>query len=188
VRRTRWLARIGQSVAGLAVGLALAEAAFHVRAHGAFPHLNVYVSDARLGVRLRPGATQRLAFGGNPVTSIVRAWSPMTPLLRQVKAACDAHGARLLVVVLPMDVQVSPAEWAKYGVAEPLDMTPARILVDDLVASAEAIGAAALDATAALAAAEPGAFLRGDLTPARRATPTRTAGPWRRWPGRWSGG
>jgi hypothetical protein len=96
----------------------------------------------------------------------VRAWSPLTPLLRQVKAACDARGAKLLVVALPMDLQVSPAEWAKYG-ATPIDMGPTKILLDDVVASAEALGAMGLDATAALAAAEPGAFLRGDfhLTP-----------------------
>jgi hypothetical protein len=94
---------------------------------------------------------------------IVRAWSPMTPILREVKAACDAHGARLLVVALPMDVQVSPDEWRKYGVSNPLDMEPTKILLDDLVTSAEAIGALGLDATAALAKAEPGAFLDGDI-------------------------
>jgi hypothetical protein len=94
---------------------------------------------------------------------IVRAWSPMTPLLRQAKAACDAQGARLLVVALPMDLMVSSAEWAKYGAARPIDMAPTRILVEDLVASAEALGAEALDATPALAAAEPGAFLDGDI-------------------------
>jgi plasmid stabilization system protein ParE len=94
---------------------------------------------------------------------IVRAWSPMTPLLRQVKAACDARGARLLVVALPMDLMVSPAEWAKYGGATPRDMAPTRILIDDLLASAAALGAMTLDATPALAAAEPGAFLDGDI-------------------------
>jgi hypothetical protein len=94
---------------------------------------------------------------------IVRAWSPMTPVLRQVKAACDARGALLLVVALPMDLQVSPAEWRKYGVTSPVEMEPTRILLEDLVASAEALGALALDATPALAAAEPGAFLDGDI-------------------------
>ncbi|APR88307.1 hypothetical protein A7982_13656 [Minicystis rosea] len=93
---------------------------------------------------------------------IVRAWSPLTPHLRAVKAACDAHGARLLVVALPMDVQVSPTEWTKYG-APPIDMEPTRILLEDIVTSAEAIGALGLDATPALAAAEPGAFLDGDI-------------------------
>jgi hypothetical protein len=42
-------------------------------------------------------------------------------------------------------------------------MGPTRILVEDVVASAEALGASALDATPALAAAEPGAFLAGDI-------------------------
>jgi hypothetical protein len=93
---------------------------------------------------------------------VVRAWSPMTPILREAKATCDAHGAALLVVALPMDVQVSPAEWAKYGAA-PVDMDPAKVLVADLVASAERLGASALDATPALASAEPGAFLDGDI-------------------------
>src|SRR5262245_13507825 len=37
---------------------------------GAFPHLNVYLRDAELGVRLRPGATTRIAFGGNPATDV----------------------------------------------------------------------------------------------------------------------
>lgn len=93
----------------------------------------------------------------------VRARSPMAPLLREVKALCDAKGAKLLVVALPMDLQVHPAEWAKYGNVQPIDMKPTLILIDDLVASAEAIGAYALDATPALAAAEPGAFLGADI-------------------------
>jgi hypothetical protein len=92
----------------------------------------------------------------------IQAWSPLTLLLREVKAACDAHGARLLVVALPMDVQVSPDEWKKYGATAPIDMGPTTILVDELVGSAEAIGALGVDATPALIHAEPGAFLRGD--------------------------
>ncbi len=106
---------------------------------------------------------------------IVRAWSALTPHLRQAKATCDAYGASLLVVALPMDLMVSPAEWAKYGGAHPIDMAPTRILVDDVVASAEALGAEALDATPALAAAEPGAFLDGDihLTPRGQRAPGR---------------
>lgn len=95
-------------------------------------------------------------------TEIIQVWSPMTPLLREVKAACDAHGARLLVVALPMDVQVSPDEWKKYGATAPIDMGPTKILVDELVGSAEAIGALGLDATPALVHTEPGAFLGGD--------------------------
>ena len=42
-------------------------------------------------------------------------------------------------------------------------MSPTRVLVDDVVTRAERVGALGLDPTAALAAAEPGAFLQGDL-------------------------
>jgi len=88
--------------------------------------------------------------------------SSLTPLLAEAKAACDARGARLLIVALPMDVQVSSLEWNKYG-EEPLDMEPTKALIRDLVRSSNDLGLATLDLTAPLAAAEPGAFLAGDL-------------------------
>ncbi|MEZ0314369.1 MAG: hypothetical protein ACAI38_21590 [Myxococcota bacterium] len=59
-----------QWVFWLSVGLALAEGALWLRDDGAFPHLNIYVEDAELGVRLRPGATQRVRFGGGPTTRV----------------------------------------------------------------------------------------------------------------------
>ncbi|MBC8070017.1 MAG: hypothetical protein IAG13_16890, partial [Deltaproteobacteria bacterium] len=82
--------------------------------------------------------------------------------LAELKALCDQHGAELVVVALPIDVQVSPEEWAKYG-AEPVDMAPSLALLADTVADAEALGAIGVEPTAALAAAEPGAFLDGDI-------------------------
>jgi hypothetical protein len=93
---------------------------------------------------------------------VVRAWSPVAPSLREVKALCDAHKARLLVVALPLDVQISKDEWKKYG-AEPIDMTPADLLVADVVDTSLALGATPVDPTEALRAAEPGAFLHGDI-------------------------
>ena len=87
---------------------------------------------------------------------------PIESALLEVKAACDAAGARLVVVALPLDVMVSADEWKKYGVP-PLDMSPTKVLVEDVVSRAERIGAVAVDPTAALAAAEPGAFLNEDL-------------------------
>ena len=87
---------------------------------------------------------------------------PIERVLQETKALCDAAGARLLVVALPLDVMVSSDEWKKYGVP-PLDMSPTKVLVDDVVTRAERVGALGLDPTAALAAAEPGAFLDGDL-------------------------
>ena len=62
--------RFGQVIAGVVVGLGLAEAAFWVRDDGAFPHVAFYVSDDTLGARLQPNASQRIAFGGNPTTTI----------------------------------------------------------------------------------------------------------------------
>ncbi|MBL8720040.1 MAG: hypothetical protein JNL79_28905 [Myxococcales bacterium] len=90
------------------------------------------------------------------------AASPLAPWLEKAKKSCDAHKARLIVVALPLDVQVSPTEFAKYGVGVE-DTTPTMILLRDLVQTATALGIASVDATAPLAAAEPGAFLDGDL-------------------------
>ena len=69
-RGRRALMRLFASALGLVIGLAAAEGAFYARDQGAFPHLNTYVNDDNLGVRLRPGATQRIAFSGNPVTRV----------------------------------------------------------------------------------------------------------------------
>ncbi len=121
---------------------------------------------ARLTLSLeeRDALKKRLAELRAAPLEMVRAWSPMTPFLKEVKATCDARGVRLLVVALPMDIQVSMDEWAKYGSSEKtVDMAASQILIDDLVASAERLGALGLDATPALRAAEPGAFLDGDI-------------------------
>lgn len=66
------------------------------------------------------------------------------------------------LVVLPLDVQVSPGEWAKYG-AEPQAMTQTLELNRALFRAATDRGLRAVELTSALAAAEPGAFLYGDL-------------------------
>jgi hypothetical protein len=87
---------------------------------------------------------------------------PLAGYVRDVARLCGDHGARLVVVVLPIDVQVSAREWAKYG--KPVtDMAPTRVVIDELVAAVTAAGVTALDAIPALAAAEPGAFLDKDI-------------------------
>ncbi|HEY1098068.1 MAG TPA: hypothetical protein VGF99_04030, partial [Myxococcota bacterium] len=68
--RSPWPKRLAQVVVGLVVGLVIAEGVFRLRDDGAFPHVNFYVEDAALGVRLERHAHQRLAFGGNPTTTI----------------------------------------------------------------------------------------------------------------------
>ena len=58
--RRKWLRRLVrglQVVFGLGLGLVLIEQAFAIRDQRAFPHVNFYVADPVLGVRLEPGAS-----------------------------------------------------------------------------------------------------------------------------------
>lgn len=64
------LSRALQVVGGVLAGLAIAELGFSWHDDGAFPHLNLYVADPTLGVRLRPGGEERVTFATNPVTDI----------------------------------------------------------------------------------------------------------------------
>ena len=82
----RWLVRSLKVLAGTALGLALVEGTFWWLDSGAFPHLNVYEADAELGVRLRPGATERTRVEPNPVT----------------KVRVNEHGLRGAALALPM--------------------------------------------------------------------------------------
>lgn len=102
----------------------------------------------------------RIAAG---IPEIARPSSLFHAYLQEFKALCDQHGAELVVVALPIDVQVSGTEWAKYGVKDAPDMQGSLVLIDDLIADANALGLRALDATTALRAAEPGAFLDHDI-------------------------
>ncbi len=92
----------------------------------------------------------------------LRPNSPLRAHLERARALCTANGAELVVLVLPLDVQVSDKEWAKYH-APPIDLSASRVLADDVLALADVLGVRAVDAWPALAAAEPGAFLDGDL-------------------------
>lgn len=106
----------------------------------------------------RDAAQKRLVSLRAAPVEVARALSPMGEQLAKVKALCDAHGARLLVVGLPMDVMAVPAAWKKYG-EKTVDLGPVKALMGDLVERARDIGAGALDATAALAAVGEEAFL-----------------------------
>ncbi|MEM9862235.1 MAG: hypothetical protein AAF938_11495 [Myxococcota bacterium] len=110
--------------------------------------------------QLRATQNRLRAESAGPVEA--RVPSTLEPRLQALRALADDRGMDVLVVALPLDVLVSSDEWAKYG-ESPVDMEPTRALLRDLVASAEHLGMRGLDATDALRAAEPGAFLRGDL-------------------------
>lgn len=71
--KRKWLRRTliaSQIVLGLGLGLVITEYAFDRRAQGAFPHVNFYVADPELGVRLEPGATMKFQLRENPLTTI----------------------------------------------------------------------------------------------------------------------
>lgn len=88
--------------------------------------------------------------------------SPLAPVIREVKTLCDEHGVRLVLLILPIDVAVDAREWKKYG-ATPIDMSSMDSLHTEILALGAELGVSTLDATAALRAAEPGAFLDHDI-------------------------
>lgn len=111
-------------------------------------------------------AEKVLAELGTQIETAIVPESPLGGIVQALKLACKEHGAELVIVVLPVDVQVSPLEWEKYGKdpADPtLDLSATRALLTDLVTATEAMGARAVDTTDALLAAEPGAFLDADI-------------------------
>jgi hypothetical protein len=126
----------------------------------------VPVSNAVKLIEERDRATSALAAVRAAPIDVARAESPIVQQIARAKAICDAHGARLVVVGLPLDVMVFPSAWAKYG-GEAVDLAPAGVLMSDLLEAAEAMGVSAFDATAALREAGEGAFLPREfhLTP-----------------------
>jgi len=93
---------------------------------------------------------------------VARRSGPIVKRIEEAKAIADSKGAALVVAILPIDVEVSAEEWKKYDAA-PIDLAPLKVLHDDLVEATRDLGARAVDLTAALGAAEPGAFLDRDL-------------------------
>lgn len=70
--------------------------------------------------------------------------SVFSPVLRQAVARCEVHGCQLTVVVLPIDVQVDPSAWKKYGGQRRIDLTQTLSLLDDATRAAEVAGAKAI--------------------------------------------
>jgi hypothetical protein len=82
--------------------------------------------------------------------------------LRDVAELCRPPSCEPLIVVLPIDLQVSPDEWRKYDL-EPHDISNVQALTDQILRSAVRYGVRAVDAMASLRASEPGVFLKGDV-------------------------
>jgi hypothetical protein len=92
----------------------------------------------------------------------VQIASPVRRQLEEVAEICEKAGIRLVVAVLPIDVQVDPKEWDKYD-AQPRDMSGTEILARDVLDDARSLGVDFIDLTAPLAAVSPGAFLNQDI-------------------------
>lgn len=109
-----------------------------------------------------------------PLQAIRRA-SPLVQAVLDAKRRSEAQGAQFVLLVLPLDVMVSDAEWPKHG-AKRIDLAPAQVLIEDLVQGARDASILTLDATDTLRKTEPGAFLPGDihLTPKGHAAVAQT--------------
>lgn len=158
-------AESGRSVLETATAL-LAAATMKKKALEAIESKAQAAGDSRLLALLeKHHAAQRAldaAVSGHHDDAEATGRSRLFSVLSAVKRRCDERGARLIVVALPLDVMVSAEEWKKYD-EKPLDMTATRVLIDEVLRDAEAVGAVGVDVSAALAAAEPGAFLQRDL-------------------------
>lgn len=129
-----------------------------VKAHPTHPQAEGYGrSLARLSAasaELERLAPLRPSDGGRP--------SDFRGFLLDARGRAQRAGAELVVLALPLDVQVDPAEFKKYGAAE-RDMSESLGLLDDLCADARHLGLRCDNPTAALRAGNPGMFLDGDI-------------------------
>ena len=83
-----------------------------------------------------------------------RSWSRLTAQLRDLKKVMAGRESDLTLLILPQDFVLYTDVWEKYGV-EPADMSLVQLLVEDLVASAAALGFDVLDVSSAMQAAGP---------------------------------
>ncbi|MFT5682260.1 MAG: hypothetical protein ACI8RZ_003178 [Myxococcota bacterium] len=124
--------------------------------------------DHDLAVKLRENSAIRKQMStqideaSERIAADLAAASPFQDVLTRARAITDRHNAELVVVALPLDVQVDPEEWRKYG-EEPSDMSETLPLLDGLTAAAHRMGIRSLSAAQPLRDAQPGAFLNADI-------------------------
>ncbi|MCA9515963.1 MAG: hypothetical protein KC635_13550, partial [Myxococcales bacterium] len=85
----------------------------------------------------------------------------LTRHVAAVRDACASLGCRVVVAVLPLDLQVDAGEWAKYR-DTPEDLGALDVLARDLLADAADLGVPGVDLRPVLVRASPGAFLPDD--------------------------
>lgn len=119
-----------------------------------------YMGDAQLPPSqsaLRLKSDVRTLRQGSPP----RYRSTITPNLKAAVDLCAGFGCEVIAAALPLDVQVSAQEWAKYR-ATPVDLTETEALLDDFVADARDLRVPTVNLLAPIRSAEPGAFLDDD--------------------------
>jgi lysophospholipase L1-like esterase len=90
-----------------------------------------------------------------------RSWSTLLPELRSLKASMAGSDTRLTLLLLPQDFVLHEAAWDKYKLA-PIDTTAVQLLIEDLHATAQALGLDLVDASGALHKAGPQTTLPRD--------------------------
>jgi len=85
----------------------------------------------------------------------------LKPVLSRALEACRLPSCRMSAAALPLDVQVSAAEWKKYRGAA-VELSGTEELLEGFVADARSLGVPAVNLLEPLRAAEPGAFLPDD--------------------------
>lgn len=135
-----------------------------------FGRSHLFHAARRLLSRVSPDAspTSRAEMAASLLSELPRLSRPerghrsrITPFLLSARATCRRLGCRLIVVTLPLDVQVHPGEWAKYGTWARSTIATERLSAD-LLADARDAGIDGLDLLPALRRASPGAFLPDD--------------------------
>jgi hypothetical protein len=118
--------------------------------------------DVRRTIEAYDAAREELSGIRARAAEVARWSSPLAKRIAEAKRLADSAGSDLVVLVLPLDVEVSQDEWKKYGVS-PMDLRSLEVFHRDILDVARDLGARSLDATLPLRAAEPGAFLDRDL-------------------------
>ncbi len=126
------------------------------------PERDHAVRQAREALRRMEIAAGKASVPADQVAPLPAPRSALSKFLTDALAVAAAEGARLTLVLLPLDVQVSAEEWKKYG-AEPIDMTGSLTLMDEVAREADSRGISVVEPLEVLRAAEPGAFLHGDI-------------------------
>jgi hypothetical protein len=116
----------------------------------------------------REAAIARLAelSGARPAPAVPRPPLPIAPFVARAVAVAGEHRTKLAVVAVPLDAQVSEEARARRGIGAE-DVGSLDRLMETVAAGATEAGAIGIDATPALRAAGPAAFLPdGHLAPA----------------------